>query len=757
MNHLEAGLEEASIKAESALTSSAAAEANAESALAKAEEALSSVEAAETQAAEALEKAEAAIGTADEAKSAADEASIAVETKQDALISGESIKTINGESVLGKGDIKVAASLDVPYSELDSASLNDLRDEGVYKIESASDVPASTSVSGTLHVNKLGDSHYEQLWYSDSNWARRINEGSQPGPEPTRYHFYINDDEYESTASSPLSITLEPGETYVLKGDLIGHIDISSSAEPAARTKLVLKGVNILSDADSGIAYLPSSKKLVVEVYANTSNCVTVDNGKEKDDAAAIYSESDLTITGTGHLSLKTNLGHALKASELVVNGRPHLVIDSVHDAFHASKLLRITGGKYEIDSCNDVFSAGAADSPAKNTVELLITDGEYTVNKCADALFQGKSSQGNYKIVKGRFAVDSANISEMFQEVDSENDPIVVCDLCEWSGFSDEQTLEINKRTSKLADQYSEPSCFYADSEGLRVDVEELGGVYTLDAGDGTTYTISGNITGKQFVTTSKKVNLNLKGVYCDETDESGTILFDYQNLKSRLQVSFTEGFINYINKQSGTIFHSDSNLALKVRADDSVTPQKIAVVYLSSGNGTVMDAYAESTSEPSRAAIAGDGICYVENSKIGVRANNLWLGNEYGDNGEADWGKAYLSLYLDGNETDADLIWKETDEAKKSGYIYAPWYLLGTCVIGGNISYSDETKKWFEAPSGTVDSIYSNTGIVYTTADVSSYQINANIVTYNPDFEIVDPTAFEKVSEDVSGEYGR
>lgn len=175
------------------------------------------------------------------------------------------------------------------------------------------------------------------------------------------------------------------------------------------------------------------------------------------------------------------------------------------------------------------------------------------------------------------------------------------------------------------MADQFGDPEVFYADSEGLRVDVEELGGVYSLNAGDEITYTVSGNITGKQFVTTSKKVNINLKGVYCSETDESGTTLFDYQNLKSRLQISFTEGYLNYIIKNTGTIFHSNSNLALKVRADDSVTPQKIAVVYLSSQNGTVMNAYAESTSEPSRCAIAGDGICYIEHSNVGVYGNNL------------------------------------------------------------------------------------------------------------------------------------
>lgn len=195
----------------------------------------------------------------------------------------------------------------------------------------------------------------------------------------------------------------------------------------------MLKGVNILSDVDSGIVYSPESKKLVVEVFANTSNYIDVPNGKEKDDAAAIFSKSDLTITGTGYLSLKTNLGHALKSSELIINGEPYLNINSVHDAFHASKLLRITGGYFEIVNCNDVFSAGSANDPTKNTVEMLITDGHFVINKCTDSLFQGKSSQGNYKIVSAYFeTTSSADIPEMFQEEDSTNNPINCYNFCE-------------------------------------------------------------------------------------------------------------------------------------------------------------------------------------------------------------------------------------------------------------------------------------------------------------------------------------
>jgi hypothetical protein len=335
---------------------------------------------------------------------------------------------------------------------------------------------------------------------------------------------------------------------------------------------------------------------------------------------------------------LSTNLGHAIKASELVVNGEPKLSIDAVHDAFHASKLLRITGGEFTVNSCNDVLSAGSAEDPSKITVEMTITGGKFIINGSTDAIFQNKSTVGNCRIIKGDFEFASDKINEMFQEEDG-GTKVSVYDLCTFTGLSEAQQAEVDSRKLILADQYGECKVTYRDTEGAVFELEALGDTYSLDKGSSMAYTISGNITGKTFVTADKRVDINLAGVYCNEEDESGTILFDYQNTSSRLEVNCTEGYITYIKKNSGIIFHSNSNISLKLKESDATetVPQKVAVGYFSAPNGTVINAYCESMSEPSRSAIAGDGICYVTDSNIGVYANCLWLGNEHADEGEA------------------------------------------------------------------------------------------------------------------------
>lgn len=361
-------------------------------------------------------------------------------------------------------------------------------------------------------------------------------------------------------------------------------------------------------------------------MFANSSNYINVPNGKEKDDAAALLSQSDITITGTGFLALSTNLGHAIKASELVINGEPRLSIDAVHDAFHASKLLRITGGEFTVDNCNDVFSAGSADDNTKITVEMAITGGKFIINGSTDSIFQNKSKVGNCRIIKGEFEFTSDKINEMFQEEDG-GTKVNIYDLCTFLGLSEAQQAEVDSRKLILADQYGDCKVTYKNADGEVFEVEGLGDTYSLDKGGSVAYTISGNITGKNFVTTDKKVDINLAGVYCNEDDESGTILFDYQNTSSRLEVNCTEGYITYIKKNSGIIFHSNSNISLKLKESDATetVPQKVAVGYFSAPNGTVINAYCESTSEPSRSAIAGDGICYVTASKTGVYANCL------------------------------------------------------------------------------------------------------------------------------------
>lgn len=168
MNHIEDGIESASADAVSSLELAKTASAKIDSLSVSVTDAAQKAISANNLATEAKSLADDAVlqikevsATAEKAKVSADLAVKKVGEKQDILVSGTNIKSLNGESILGSGDIKVATNM--PFSALVKADLNALSEQGIYKIESASNCPAGTAASGTLHVNKLGDSYYEQL------------------------------------------------------------------------------------------------------------------------------------------------------------------------------------------------------------------------------------------------------------------------------------------------------------------------------------------------------------------------------------------------------------------------------------------------------------------------------------------------------------------------------------------------------------------------------------------------------------------
>lgn len=168
MNHMEEGIESASVDATSSLELAQAATTKVDSLSVSVADAAQKAISANNLATEAKSLADDAVSQiknvsaiAEEAKASADAATEKIDEKQDILVSGMNIKSLNGESILGMGDIKVATNM--PFSALVKADLNALSEQGVYKIETAANYPAGTSPSGTLHVNKLGDTHYEQL------------------------------------------------------------------------------------------------------------------------------------------------------------------------------------------------------------------------------------------------------------------------------------------------------------------------------------------------------------------------------------------------------------------------------------------------------------------------------------------------------------------------------------------------------------------------------------------------------------------
>lgn len=323
-------------------------------------------------------------------------------------INGKSVVTVSSDGsstnsiqyiTINGVEYKLAGDLATHYSELSHVSLNSLTDTGIYLIHDAVDVPNGTATSGILNVTSLSNGQAAQDWLSMTNRAARIFDETAESLK-----FYVN-----GSVVPQGEVILQACDTYELSGDLLGHVKIVSDEELVNnRTKIILNGVHIQSDDyDSAIEYTPEAGKLVVEVADNSSNYIVVNvtGARGDEDKGAIHSENNLTVNGVGYLTVINHKGHGIKGSELIINGDIHAYLDTNHDAVHGGKLLKITGGYFEVVGANDAFSASQGKN---NDGKLLILGGEYMVHGCNEAAFEGKSANGIKRIINSKITLGS-------------------------------------------------------------------------------------------------------------------------------------------------------------------------------------------------------------------------------------------------------------------------------------------------------------------------------------------------------------
>lgn len=766
MNHLEDGLSDIDAKITEVATI-------ASNALAEAKAVTSTVSAIST-------KADSAVLMATTANATATKAQSSVLKKQDILVSGSNIKTINGKSVLGSGNLvldtggstvtvsetgvatdsiqyitvngeehKLAGLTDFKHETKTAVKLNSLLDRGIYEITGALDNPDNTSVNGTLIVDTLNDSKVHQEWLSDSNVAVRITDGQDTPIPVERYTLTVVDEtgnrEIKSSASdSQLEVQLNAGHEYVISGKLAGRIVIGDVEEVTANTKLMLNDVVIHSTYSSAIEYMPTKKHLTVVIAAGTSNLVVCDEKDQtgRTSTAAIYAaESDIILTGTGTLYIEDKHGHSVKSSELTINGEPNITATAGHDAFHASKILRMTGGTMNVVYANDAFSAGSDSDLTKITCEMTITGGAINITKLEGAIFETKSSNKacKYRILNTQIST-STNISDLCAETTGGN-LISIFDTAVVNGISENEKLvaQYEVRKKAIKDLYDTVSVKFVDADGVSTTVSPSGTVYALSQSKGYGhYIVTGDLTGYSFVSSASTEDIDvwLNGIYYNDLEaekQDSNNLFEYINTAGRLELNFNATGINYIKKAKGSLFKSAGNISLKTKADDAteVATQSLAICYLTAVEGAVIEA------SDGRSAIAGDGIVYITDSYRGVYVSCLWLGNEYSKAGAANWSKANLAAYIKNNTTDALIKYKESDtDKKKYGYLTATYYLLGTCIIGDTVAYESSGKYWIEALSGTVDDLYMNTALVFCADRTTKFDISTNVAFYDPSY---------------------
>jgi hypothetical protein len=171
------------------------------------------------------------------------------------------------------------------------------------------------------------------------------------------------------------SLTITSSGTYVVSGALDdGQILVES--EDKGTVRLVLKGADI-SCSTSAPLHVLSAGKTIITLAEGTENRVTDDaSGRpeeaESDDPnAAIFSKDDLTINGSGSLTVtaRYNNGIATKDDLRIAGGS--ITVEAANDALKGRDSIGVRAGTITVDAGGDGLQADNSNDLNKGYVSI--------------------------------------------------------------------------------------------------------------------------------------------------------------------------------------------------------------------------------------------------------------------------------------------------------------------------------------------------------------------------------------------------
>lgn len=200
-------------------------------------------------------------------------------------------------------------------------------------------------------------------------------------------------------------VTIGEEGVYLLSGTL-DNGQIRIEAGDSDKVQLILDNVSI-SCADSAAIYVVEADKVFLTTTSGSEN--TLSNGgsyAQTDDNnvdAVIFSKSDLTLNGTGSLTIQADAGHGVVSKDdLVVAGGSYVITAASH-GLSGKDSVRIADGSLSITSGKDGIHAENADDDSLGF--LYIAGGTFVIAAEGDGLSAGSyllAEDGDFTITAG-------------------------------------------------------------------------------------------------------------------------------------------------------------------------------------------------------------------------------------------------------------------------------------------------------------------------------------------------------------------
>ncbi|OMF26304.1 dockerin type 1 [Paenibacillus sp. FSL H8-0548] len=203
------------------------------------------------------------------------------------------------------------------------------------------------------------------------------------------------------------TVSITAAGTYVLSGTLSdGQIVVDEQAE--GTVQLVLNGVNI-HDNDSAAIYIKEAGKVIITLQEGTENFVSdgdkyiFADASTDEPSAAIFSKADLTINGTGKLSVTGNYNDGITSKDDLKVMSGTFEIQAADDGLIGKDLVAVQDGKFTIVAGGDGIKSTNDTDEGKGFI--AIAEGEFDIQAGSDGIQSENAlvvDGGIYTIVTG-------------------------------------------------------------------------------------------------------------------------------------------------------------------------------------------------------------------------------------------------------------------------------------------------------------------------------------------------------------------
>lgn len=317
----------------------------------------------------------------------------------------------------------------------------------------------------------------------------------------------------EGAAVEGSTVIITAAGTYVVSGELTAG-SLTVNAGDADKVQIVLSGASIRNEAGPALN-IQQADKVFVTLAAGSQNALadgasyTLAEGEDEPNAA-LYSKADLTINGTGALTVEGNYRHGVNSKDdLVVTGGA-ITVTAKEDGLRGKDCVKIADGSFTVTAGEDGIQSSNDEDPTRGFVSidggtfamdvqddgvqaatyLRITGGEGTVKAADHALrseVEAAMTGGAFTVEAGgkgmnpetRFTMDGGTLNVTGSDEGIEAEEVIVNDGELNIVASDDG---INAAVAERSDETAEAAVAANASEDCLIQIN--GGMVTVDAG---------------------------------------------------------------------------------------------------------------------------------------------------------------------------------------------------------------------------------------------------------------------------------